>query len=67
VLNPVVGWTNHHSIVEVAGKWHLFYHDSSLSQGITHLRCVKVAELKYDNDGSIQTISAYNNQQSISL
>jgi len=67
VLNPVVGWTNHHSIVEVAGKWYLFYHDSSLSEGITHLRCVKVTELKYNNDGIIQTISAYNNQQSISL
>ena len=67
VLNPVVGWTNHHSIVEVGGKWYLFYHDSSLSKGVTHLRCVKVTELKYNNDGSIQTISAYNNQQSISL
>ena len=67
VLNPVVGWTNHHSIVEVKGKWYLFYHDSSLSQGVTHLRCVKVTELKYNDDGSIQTINAYNNQQSISL
>jgi hypothetical protein len=67
VLNPVVGWTNHHSIVEVEGKWYLFYHDSSLSKGVTHLRCVKVTELKYNDDGSIQTITAYNNQQSISL
>jgi len=67
VLNPVVGWTNHHSLLEVEGKWYLFYHDSSLSKGVTHLRCVKVTELKYNNDGGIQTITAYNNQQSISL
>jgi beta-xylosidase len=59
VLNPVVGWTNHHSIVEFNGKWYLFYHDSSLSKGITHLRSVKVTELKYHDDGTIQTITAY--------
>lgn len=63
VLNPVVGWTNHHSIVEFEGKWYLFYHDSSLSKGVTHLRCVKVTELKYNDDGSIQTINAYRNEQ----
>ena len=59
ILKPVVGWTNHHSIVEVNGKWYLFYHDSILSGGKTHLRSVKVTELKYNADGSIQTISAY--------
>ncbi|MBL0110531.1 MAG: glycoside hydrolase family 43 protein [Saprospiraceae bacterium] len=59
ILNPVIGWTNHHSIVEVDGKWYLFYHDSSLSGGKTHLRCVKVTELHYNEDGSIQTITAY--------
>ncbi len=58
VLNPVVGWTNHHSIVEVNGKWYLFYHDSTLSGGKTHLRCVKVTELKHNADGSIETITA---------
>lgn len=59
ILEPVLGWTNHHSIVEFQGKWYLFYHDSSLSQGQTHLRSVKVAELHYNPDGSIQTIDAY--------
>ena len=34
VLNPVIGWTTHHSIVEFQGKWYLFYHDSSLSGGV---------------------------------
>lgn len=59
VLNPVVGWTNHHSIVEFKGKWYLFYHDSTLSRGKTHLRCVKVAPLKHKQDGTIQSIRAY--------
>ena len=57
VLNPVEGWTNHHSIVNVNGKWYLFYHDAQLS-GKTHLRNVKVTELKHGADGSIETISA---------
>lgn len=59
ILNPVVGWTSHHSICEVAGKWYLFYHDSSLSKGVTHLRSVKVTELVHRQDGSIETIDPY--------
>lgn len=58
ILKPVLGWTNHHSIIEDKGKWYLFFHDSSLSDGKTHLRSVKVAELKYNLDGTIQTIDA---------
>ena len=58
ILNPVVGWTNHHSIVEFKGKWYLFYHDSQLSKGQTHLRSVKVTELKHRPDGTIETITA---------
>jgi hypothetical protein len=56
ILNPVSGWTTHHSIVAFQGKWYLFYHDSSLSGGISHKRCVKIAEIVYDSDGDIQTI-----------
>jgi Glycosyl hydrolases family 43 len=56
ILTPVLGWTTHHSILEFKGKWWLFYHDSSLSGGQTHLRSVKVTELKYGPDGSIETI-----------
>ncbi|MBS1565281.1 MAG: glycoside hydrolase family 43 protein [Bacteroidetes bacterium] len=59
VLNPVIGWTNHHSIMEFEGKWWLFYHDSSLSGGVTHLRSVKMTELVHDKDGMISAISAY--------
>ena len=58
ILNPVEGWTNHHSIIEFNGKWYLFYHDVQLS-GKTHLRNVKVTELKYNDDGTIQTETAY--------
>jgi hypothetical protein len=58
LLNPVEGWTNHQSIVEVNGKWYLFYHDVQLS-GKTHLRNVKVTELKYNDDGTIQTVTPY--------
>ncbi len=59
ILKPVVGWTNHHSIVEIKGKWYLFYHDSVLSGGQTHLRSIKVMELSYDKDGKIKTMSGY--------
>ena len=59
ILNPVVGWTSHHSVCEINGKTYLFYHDSSLSKGITHLRSVKVAEIKYRPDGSIVTLEPY--------
>lgn len=58
ILTPVEGWTTHHSIVEFKNKWYLFYHDVQLS-GKTHLRNVKVTELKYNADGSIQTINPY--------
>lgn len=58
VLNPVKGWTNHHSIVEFKGKWYIFYHDVELS-GKTHLRNIKVTELKHNADGTIQTVSAF--------
>lgn len=56
ILEPVLGWTTHHSIVEFNGKWYLFYHDSTLSGGVNHKRCVKYTELKYNDDGTIQTI-----------
>ena len=59
ILTPVVGWTTHHSICEFEGKWYLFYHDSSLSEGVTHLRSVKMAEIQYDADGKIITLDPY--------
>jgi hypothetical protein len=53
ILEPVVGWTTHHSIVEYRGRWYLFYHDATLSGGRNHLRCVKAREIFYGDDGSI--------------
>jgi hypothetical protein len=58
ILEPVIGWTTHHSIVEFQGKWYLFYHDASLSGGKNHLRCVKVAELFYAPDGAILPVTS---------
>ena len=55
ILEPVDGWTTHHSIVEWNGRWWLFYADSQLSQ-TTRLRNVKVTELFYNPDGTIKTI-----------
>lgn len=59
ILTPVLGWTTHHSIVQFRGKWYLFYHDCQLSGGETHLRNIKMTELFYNEDGTIQTIHPY--------
>ncbi len=53
ILDPVLGWTNHHSIVEFEGRWWLFYHDCELSKGVDHLRSVKMRELLYDEAGKL--------------
>lgn len=58
-LDPVIGWTTHHSIIEFKDKWYLFYHDSSLSGGVNHERCVKFRELKYNEDGTIIPMKPY--------
>lgn len=59
LLTPVVGWTTHHSICQFQGRWYLFYHDSILSGGVTHLRSVKMTELHYDEQGRIPTLYPY--------
>ena len=59
IMEPVVGWTTHHSICKFEGKWYLFYHDSSLSKGVTHLRSVKLTPLEHDENGFIKTIQPY--------
>lgn len=62
VLTPVVGWTTHHSIVPFDGRWWLYYHDSVLSGGVTHLRSVKVTELHHDAQGRIVTVHPYGDE-----
>ena len=59
IMTPVIGWTTHHSICEFEGRWYIFYHDSSLSDGVTHLRSAKVSELQHDENGKIITIFPY--------
>ena len=56
LLNPVAGWTTHHSIVSYQGKWYLFYHDDSLS-GADNQRSVKLLELTHHADGSLPTLT----------
>ncbi|MHA4806834.1 glycoside hydrolase family 43 protein [Flavitalea flava] len=63
ILQPVVGWTSHHSILQFKNDWYLFYHDSSLSKGITHLRSIKVTRLEYDEKGAIKTVVPYQGMQ----
>lgn len=53
ILEPVVGWTTHQSIVEHRGRWFLFHHDASLSGGKNYLRCMKAKEIFYDDAGRI--------------
>ena len=59
IMEPVLGWTTHHSIVEIDGEWYLFYHDCELSGGISHERCVKYTKLSIAEDGTIETIFPY--------
>jgi len=54
-MDPVQGWTTHHSIIKFQGKWYIFYHDTQIS-GKTHLRNVKVTELHHNADGTIPLI-----------
>ncbi len=59
ILEPVIGWTTHHSIMEYEGKWYLFYHDCKYSGGINHRRTVKYTELHLNEDGTFETIKPY--------
>lgn len=59
LLEPVIGWTTHHSLLEYKGKWYLFYHDCEYSKGINHRRCVKYTEIKLNDDGTFETIFPY--------
>ena len=59
IMEPVIGWTTHHSIVEIDGEWYLFYHDSEYSEGCSHKRCVKFTKLTIHEDGTIDTIIPY--------
>lgn len=56
LMTPPLGWTTHHSIVEFGGRWWLYYHDASLSGGVSYKRSVKVQELFHEPDGSIRVM-----------
>lgn len=56
ILDPVVGWTTHHSIAEYKGHWYLFHHDCVPSNDKTWLRSLKVVEIEYDKNGNIKKV-----------
>lgn len=56
LLTPVVGWTTHHSIAEIDGRWYLFFHDSAPSGGVSSLRSLKMTEIFHNPDGTIVTV-----------
>ena len=58
ILDPVVGWTTHHSIVEYKGQWYLFHHDCVPSNDITWLRSLKVMPIEFDENGKIKTMKS---------
>lgn len=53
ILEPVLGWTTHHSIVQHEERWWLFYHDCEQSKGVNHLRSAKAVEIFYNEEGAI--------------
>ena len=59
LLGPVVGWTNHHSVVKYGknekglDRWWVFYHDCELSKGVDHLRSVRMREVWYDEEAKM--------------
>ena len=62
LMEPVIGWTTHHSIVEIDGEWYLFYHDAQLSDGCSHKRSVKFTKLTIHEDGTIDKIIPYDHE-----
>lgn len=46
VLQPVVGWTTHGSILKYHGQWYLFHHDCVPSHDTTWLRSLKVVPIE---------------------
>ena len=57
ILQPVLGWTNHHSIAEVDGKWYIFYHRRPLGITDRNHRVVCIDELRFESDGKIAPVT----------
>lgn len=47
LLEPQIGWTTHHCVTQVDGKWYLFHHDSAPSGGRTWLRSLCLRSLQF--------------------
>ena len=55
IMDPVRGWTTHHSILEYEGQWYIFYHDARIS-GFDSQRNIRYTPLFYNDDGTIQEV-----------
>ena len=49
-------WTNHHSLVEYKGQWYLFYHWNDFSPRDDKRRSVRIEEIAFNADGTIQEV-----------
>ena len=58
VLKPVLVWINHYSILDFKVKTYLYFNDTEIA-GKTHLRNVKVTELKNNIDGTLQNLESF--------
>ncbi|USX24218.1 family 43 glycosylhydrolase [Oxalobacteraceae bacterium OTU3CINTB1] len=56
VMPPQSAFTNHAGVVDYKGKTYLFYHNAALPGGDGFKRSVAVDELKFNPDGSVQTV-----------
>ncbi len=55
IMDPVKGWTTHHSILEYEGQWYIFYHDAIIS-GRDSQRNIKYAPIFFNEDGTISEV-----------
>lgn len=49
-------WTNHHSIIQYKKQWYLFYHHNDYSPKFDKARSVRLDNLSFNADGTIQKV-----------
>ena len=55
--SPAECWTNHHSLVEYAGTWYLFYHHNDYSPDFDKNRSVRIDRVTFNDDGTILPVT----------
>jgi len=59
VMDVVNSWTSHGSIVELKGKWYIFYHNMDLSKN-NYRRSICFDEITFDENGKINKLKLNN-------